>query len=221
VRPKIRSLTYVIVLAVVLLGCALAAFAGTHLAAHHLAGDVAGATSSDSSSFLDLLKPVYDAVTGGRYALAGALGIIALVALGKRYLGDSWKNSAGVGFLHTDLGGTLSALVAAVGTALAAALGAPGAHISFGMVESALLVGVGAAGGFAVLKNLLFEPLIAPLEKWATAKWAWTAPIFRVITWIFDKPDPVAQAETAGNAAVAANPAPGVGASAGAVTELK
>ena len=172
-------------------------------------------------SLLDLLKPVYDAVTGGHYALAGALGVIALVALAKRYLGDYWKNAAGVGFLHTDLGGTLSALVAAMATALAAAFGAPGAHVTLGMFKDALMVGVAAAGGFAVLKNLVFEPLLKPLEAWLEKKWPKLAPVVGLVSWIFDKPDPVAQAEAAGAAAVTANPSQGLASTTGAPTEIK
>jgi hypothetical protein len=208
-----RNLTHRLGHVVVMAIAALLAFGAVAFAADQV-------TPSDGS-LLDLLKPVYEAFAGGHYAYAAALLVILLAALAKRYLGDLWKNSSGMGFLHTDLGGTLLALVASMATAMSAALAAPGAHITLAMLWSSLLIGVGAAGGFAVLKNLVFEPVLKPLEAWLEKKWPFLTPVIGVISWIFDKPNPVTQAEAAGSAAVAANPAPGVTADAGNVTELK
>lgn len=150
----------------------LAAFAGTGYAAD-------AATPSDSQTLLELLRPVYDAFAGGHYAYAGALLVIVLVALVKRYAGDS------VPFVHTDAGGSLLALVGGVATGLAAGLAAPGATVTPGLLESSALVGVGAAGGYAVLKNTLIDPLLKPLAARAPA---WLRPALRVVLFVFDRP---------------------------------
>lgn len=193
-------------LLVILSGLVLVVFGATGFAA-----DVA-TPAGDNTSLLDLLKPVVEAFSGGHYAYAAALGTIVIVALIKRYAGDKYK------WFHSDAGGTALALLGAMGAAMAASLGAPGASVTLGMLKSALLVGVGAAGGFAVIKALIIEPLIKPLEAKAPA---WSRPIFDLILWIFDKPDAVKQAEAAGAAATAAAPAQGTAAVAGTPTEVK
>lgn len=171
------------------------------------------ATPGDSSSLLELLKPLYNAFAGGHYAYAAALTVIALVALTKRYLGDKFA------WLHSDAGGSLMALLAS--SAAAYASGAltigPGAAASFALLKSALLIGVGAAGGFAMLKNLVIEPLLKPLAAKAPA---WMQPLFALVFWMFDKPSAVATAEAAGQSAVKAHPGAGLEAVAGKPTEV-
>lgn len=183
-------------------------FTGTALAAE-------AATGTDGS-WLDMLKPLYDAMAGGHYAYAGALTIIVMVALVKRYLGDKWS------WLHSDAGGSAMALTAAAATAAATSLAAPGAVMSLDLMKSALLVGVGAAGGYAVLKNLIVEPLLIPLRSKMPA---WAQPILGAVIWIFDHQDSgaqaVKQAEQAGDAAVKAAPAQGASAATGAPTDVK
>ncbi len=176
------------------------------------AADAVLDATAPQSSLLDLLKPVYNAFAGGHYAYAAALAVIVMVALVKRYLGGS------IPWLHTDLGGSAMALIASSATAVSAGLAAPGAVVSFGLMKTALLVGIGAAGGFAMIKNLIIEPLLKPLEAKAPA---WMRPIFGMIGWIFDKPDAVQTAEKAGVAAVAATPAVGLSASTGTPTDVK
>jgi hypothetical protein len=170
------------------------------------------------SNFLDLLKPVYDAFAGGRYAFAVALGVIAAVALIKRYAG-SGKFSA---FVHGDTGGSLMALATAMAGAMASGLAAPGAHVTFALVKTGLLVGIGAAGGFAMLKNLVIEPLLKPLAAKAPA---WMQPLFALIFFFFDHGDngaaALATAQAAGDAAVAAKPAVGIDAVTSAPTDVK
>jgi hypothetical protein len=169
--------------------------------------------TADSSSLLDLLKPVFDAFNGGHYAFAAALLVVALVALVKRCFGDK------VPVLHSDAGGSLLAPVTAAAAALATGLGAPGAHVTTDLLKSALLVGAGAAGGYAVIKNLLIDPVLKPLAAKAPA---WAQPIFALVFYFFDKPDPIATATKAGDAAVAAKPAEGVTQATGTkITELK
>jgi len=199
----LKSLPLMVVLAAI----ALVSFGATAFAAG------TAVSSTDSSSLLDLLKPVFDAFSGGHYAYAAALLVVAAVALAKRYLSED-------GFFHTNAGGSLLALLAAAALAISSALAAPGAHVTLALLKSALLVGVGAAGGYAVLKNLLVDPILVPLSKKAPA---WAQPIFTVLFLIFDHSAPsdaIAEATKAGDAAVAAKPATGI---AGAVkpTELK
>ncbi len=159
------------------------------------------------------MKPVYSAFAGGHYAYAGALLVILLVALSKRYLGGTLP------WLHSDIGGSTMALLLSGATACAAGLATPGAHLTFGLLKTALLVGAGAAGGFAVIKNLLIEPLLKPLEAKAPA---WAKPIFALVLWIFDKPDATVQAEAAGAAAVKANPPTGIAGATGTTpTDVK
>ena len=178
----------------------------------------AGQVVDTNSSILDLAKPVYEAFSGGHYAYAAALLVVLIVALVKRYLGDRIK------WLHSDAGGSSMALVAAMATAFAAGLAAPGAHVTWGLAKTALLVGIGAAGGFAVLKNLLVEPILQPLQKKLPA---WAQPILSLVLWIFDhgqvaeQVQAEAKAVAAGDAAVVAKPAQGAAAVTGPAVELK
>lgn len=171
----------------------------------------AEATVDPNANSLDIAKAIYDAFTGHHYAYAGALGLILGIALVKRYLGPK------VPALHSDAGGTAMALGGAFATALAAGL-AGGGPITLDLLKSSLLVGVGAAGGYAVLKKLVVEPLLKPLAAKAPA---WMQPVFSLVFWIFDKPDPTETATAAGNAAVAANPPAGAESVVGKPTELK
>lgn len=174
----------------------LGAFGGVALAADAV-------DPSDGS--LDVAKAIYNAFSGGHYAYAAAMGLILGVALVKRYLGPK------IPWLHSDVGGTSLTLAGAFATAMAAGLAAPTAAISMGLLKSSLLVGIGAAGGYTVLKKLVIEPLIKPLQKMLPP---WAQPIFSIVLWVFDKPDAAAQVEAnaaaAGSAAVAANPGQGV-----------
>lgn len=194
----------------------LAAFTGTAFAsqalhAHAIAtvGEVAGA----DASVLELLRPVYDAFAGHQPALGAALGLIALTALTKRYFGNR------VPWLHTDAGGSLLALSLAASTAAATGLAVPGATVTFALIKSALLVGVGAAGGYTMIKHLIIEPLLPRLP-------AWLRTLLTPLLWIFDgsgKPAEVkiAEAIAAGNAAVVASPAQGLVSVVGTPTEIK
>jgi hypothetical protein len=161
---------------------------------------------------LDQLKPFYDAFLAGHYVLAGAIAIIAVVGLLRRFAAPgSW--------VYTNPGGTALALVTSTAGAVVVTLAAPGATVSLSMLWAALLVGVTAAGGYASLKNLLVDPVLRPLAAKAPA---WTQPIFALVFYIFDKPaDPVATATAAGNAAVAAAPGTGVVSVIGTPTDIE
>jgi hypothetical protein len=198
----LRTLPLIVGLALI----GLLAFAGTALAAN---------TIDPADGSLDVAKSIYNALTGGHYAYAGALLVILLVALTKRYLGPK------IVWLHSDAGGATLALLASGATALAASL-AGGGPVTLGMVKTSALVGVGAAGGYATIKALVVEPLLKPLEAWAPP---WMAPAFSLVSWIFDKPDYAKQAEAkakaAGDAAVAAKPSTGEAGIVGVPTEVK
>lgn len=176
------------------------------------AGVAAAADAIDSNSTtLDLAEGIYNAFHGGHYAYAAAIGLILGVALIKRYL------SPKIAWLNSDAGGSILVLLGAGSTALAASLAGGGAF-TFGLAENAFMVGVAAAGGYAMFKNLIVTPLLKPLAAKAPA---WAQPIFQVIFWIFDKEDPTTTAVAAGNAAVAAAPAPGVSAVVGTPPDVK
>ncbi len=200
----------------------LAVFTGTAIAseaiapiapAHQYAGLLAQA--APDPSLLDLLRPVYDAFAAHQYGLMGALLVIALVALAKRWGGASFP------WLHSDMGGSAMALVVSAATALAAGLGTPGAHVTLELLKTAVFVGLTAAGGYAAIKNLLIDPVLRPLAAKAPA---WMQPIFQLVFWVFDKQAtnlPVAIAVKAGDAAVIAAPATGAAGIVGTPTEVK
>lgn len=187
-------------------------FASFSLTAH-----AANVVAPDDSNFLvDALKSVYDAISTHQWSLTGALAIIYLVAVIKRYLGDK------VAFLHSDAGGSLLALVGAVGTALATSL-TPGAHLTPDLLLKALQAGVAAAGGYAILKNLLVDPVLKPMVA-KLPPWAQT--LANLVLFAFDHgtsgatPPAAATAEKAGAAAVAATPGPGIAGIVGKPAEL-
>ena len=203
-----------IVALVLLVGVGLLAFSGAAFA------QAAATQATDTTSWLDILqtalRPVYDAFSGGHYAYAAALLVIALVALAKRYLAPKYP------ILTTNAGGAAMALTAATATAMATALAVPDAAVSLDLVKSALLVGVGAAGGYAMIKALVIDPLIKPLAAKAPL---WMQPLFSLVLWIFDKSAASAHAAEdaakAGDAAVADKPAGGLVVVVGKPTEIK
>jgi hypothetical protein len=185
----------------------------------HAAATVASAT--DSQSLLDLLRPVFDAFLGKHYAFGASLLVVAAVALLKRasasVLGDKL-----VAFLHGDAGGALLALLASGAGSLAVTLATPTATLSLTMLKTALVVGFGAAGGYAMIKALIVEPLLKPLAAKAPS---WLQLPLNLLLWFFDKGDAgaaaLANAKAAGDAAVAAKPGAGLDAVTGTPTDVK
>lgn len=143
----------------------------------------------------DLVKPVFDAVMQGHFALAGALLLILTVAVLRKYGIKKWP------FFATDTGGTLLALVASFGGALATTLGA-GVSLSWGVLASALGVAATASGGYTLIKRLAI-PMLKMLPK------SLQKPL-SLIYWIFESPK-IAEAEEAGKKAVAEKPSNGLG----------
>lgn len=178
--------------ALTLLAVAFLGFTGTAFAASEVA--------PSDGSWLDLAKPVYDAVIHGQYWLGASLALILAVALAKKYL----PGKAGA-FVNGEYGAPLTVLLMSFGGAVATALGAGQAVMSAGLAWTAFKVAVGAAGGYSLLKKLL-APL---LRKLAAKAPSWMQPIFAMILFVFDKPTAVETAEKAGDDAVAAKPPTG------------
>lgn len=164
-------------------------------------------TPSDGT-LLDLAQPIYAAFAGGHYALCACLAVVVLVGVLKRYSPLGPKATA---WLHSDMGGVLAALVTSTATACAAALAAPGAHLTLGLLETALLIGVGAAGGYAALKNVVVEPILLKIQARMPAQLQW---VLGSVLWIFDHGDvipsdaPPAPAQPAPAPTPAPQPAP-------------
>lgn len=174
------------------LACLLA-FTGTAFASQAV---------SDEGSLLDLLAPVVNAVMSGNPGLAAALALVLASGVAARYAGRyvPWAN--------TSAARALMVLVGAFGGAVATAL-TGGAAWSLSLAWTALGVAMSAAGAYSLIKALVVEP--------AVKRWPWLAPFAKV----FEKPDPVAGAVAAGDAAVKANPAPGAEKVTGSFREVK
>lgn len=136
----------------------------------------AGAVTPSDGTLLDLLKPVWSAVSHGQYAFAASLALVLAVAVARQYGGNLWP------WLKTGAGAALLALMGAFGAALATGLAA-GAAITWHMVWVALGVGVTAAGGYSLVKALLVDPVLVPLAN----KYPKLRPILLVILWVFDR----------------------------------
>lgn len=172
----------------------------------------ATAVSPDDQSWLELLKPVYEAFMRGEKLYAGMLALVAAVALAKRYM----PGKAGA-WMNGKYGQPLTVLVMSFGGAMATAISA-GTMPGWPMVKTAALIAAAAAGGYSMIKTLLIEPFLRP---WAAKAPTWIKWAFDMVLWIFDKPAPIAKAEAAGQAAVDANPAGGVEAVTGKAREVE
>lgn len=107
----------------------------------------------------EFARVVLDAVQGRNYALLASLGVVLVVYLLRKFGG------ARIPFLRTDRGGALLVLVVSLSGAVANALAA-GAPFSAALLLTALRVGLTAAGGFTLIKRLVFgEPAIARAEQ--------------------------------------------------------
>jgi hypothetical protein len=179
----------------------------------------AGAASPPDGNLLDSLKEIWLAATGHHWWLAASAALVAGVAAFKKYAPGKARD-----WSHTDMGATLLLLLGSFGGALFTGLAATGTDaISADLVWAALKVAVGAAGGYAMIKNLLVDPLLK--SKWYQEHApAWLRAILDIGTWAFTKPaaDTIKEAEKAGDQAVADKPAEGASAdsAAGKPTEL-
>lgn len=180
---------------------ALLGFAGTASAAN--------AAAPEDGNILDLAKPVFEAVMHGQGWLAAALALILCTALARRYLPKLNRFK----WVASDAGTTLTAFLMSLGGGFATAFAA-GAGPSLAVAKTAFGVALGAAGGYQALKHLVAPVLRALRDKLP----AWARPGLDMVLWMFDRPSRNEAAAAAGEAAVKANPAPGV---AGLVGEPK
>ncbi len=174
----------------------------------------AGAVSPDDGSLLDLAKPVLDAIMNGRGAYAAALALVLCVAAARRYLPGTSPKFA---WIKSDAGTTLTTFLMAFGGALATSLAAAGSVPSMAMLGVAATVALGASGGYQAFKHLL-----APALRWAVARFPRLAAPLKLLLWVVDgNSSRVADAEKAGDAAVAAHPGEGIKSVTGAPREVK
>lgn len=172
----------------------------------------AAGTATGDESLLELVRPVIDAFRGGHYVAGGALALVFAIALVRRYApGKVGK------FVHSDAGGVLTALTLSFASTIAAYTSA-GQSWKWSMLGTAGGIAFAAAGGYAMIKKLIVEPLLA--SSWYQNKApAWMKASLRVVLWIFDKPaaaaETIKEAEAAGEAAVKANPSSGANGVAG------
>lgn len=172
------------------------------LAATTASAFAAGATLPEDGSVLDFVKLVWDAFSKGQSLYAGSIALFGAMVLAKRYA----PGKAGA-WLHTDVGGALTALVMSFAASMASSL-AGGAGVTLAMVKAATMIAVGAAGGYSLIKKLIVEPILKPMAAKAPK---WAQPLFAIVFWFFDKKSPIEKAEAAGEAAVKADPAKGIG----------
>lgn len=188
-----------ITLPLVGLFCLITVFAATSFA-----GTVA---QGDEQSWLELLRPVYDSFKSGQYLLAGMTALLVVVALLRKYAGSIPKVGPSIAkFLATDVGGVVMTLVASFATSMSIQLANAG--VSWSMTKTAAVIAVGAAGGYSMIKKLLVEPLLRP---WYEKSTGIVHTVLGIALYLFTSPDPVAKAEAAGTAAVAATPPTGMG----------
>lgn len=109
----------------------------------------AGVVGPNPEQFEEFARLLLDAVTSRNYALLAALLVVVLVYL-LRKLGGRF-----IPFFNTDRGGALLVLGVALAGAVANALAA-GAPFSVALLLTALQVGLTAAGGFTIIKRILF-----------------------------------------------------------------
>lgn len=179
----IRKFSHVALLALVF----LAAFTATAFAAT--------AAAPSDGTWLDALRPVFDAVVGGNYFAAAALALVAVTALVSKYGKGRFP------WLASGPAKAALVLIGSFGGALGtAAMG--GAAFSLALLWTAVKVAIAAAGGYSLLKELLGA--IAPHLP------SWMQPIVRAVRALFDRPDPAVQVAAAGEAAVVAKPSTGI-----------
>ncbi len=202
-----RKILSPVVFMACLVGIALISFLGV---AH-----AAAALEPDGGSLLDLARPVYEAALAGHWIAAFALSLIVAVALVKRYA-PAGKAEA---FVHSDVGGVLTTFIVSLGGALATATAAGGTW-HWQLLYTASGIAFVAAGGFMMVKKLVFGPLLS--STWYQTKApTWLKDVMGLLTWVFAKPDAVTVSQDVGTAAVAAAPAGGMPAIVGTPTDVK
>ncbi|WP_233604967.1 hypothetical protein [Corallococcus sp. AB030] len=106
-------------------------------------------STPDPGNVESFARLILDAVTARNWALVASLAVIALVYVLRRFVGAWWP------LLRTARAGAVLALLLSVSGAMANALLA-GESFTVALLLKALTIGLGAAGGFTVVKTLLF-----------------------------------------------------------------
>ena len=106
----------------------------------------------DLSAFF---KAVVDAVQGGQWRVVAVLGVVALVWAAKKF-GAKW-----LPVLATSRGGALLAVLGGIVSTFAPAL-LSGTPFTLKLALDALLLGITAAGGWVVVRRLMFGEDVPP-----------------------------------------------------------
>lgn len=109
----------------------------------------AGVVGPNPEQFEEFARHLLDAVTSRNYALLAALVVVVLVYLLRKFGGRF------IPFFNTDRGGAVLVLGVSLAGAVANALAA-GAPFSLALLLTALQVALTAAGGFTIIKRILF-----------------------------------------------------------------
>ncbi len=193
--------------AIVWFGFVLLGFAGAATAAQLVD------PNGDGSGVVEFVRPLYEAVLGGRWAFAACIGLVLLTTLARRY------GSRYVPWLAGSEGGAVLLLAGSFGGALATALGAAQWPTS-GMLWTALTVAVSAAGGYTLVKALavpllerIAPSLPAPLRALVTL-------LIKVISTGIGT-SPVIKAELEAAKAVKQNPGKGLAGVVGTIKDVR
>lgn len=169
----------------------------------------ATAAEPADGSLLDLVKQAYAYAVAGHQLAAGAIGVVVIVGLLKRYGAGRFP------WLTTDVGGAVTTLVASFAGTFAIA--AASASFAWSMVWNAGGLAVSAAGGYVLIKKLLIVPILKPLVGKAPA---WMQPILNLVISLFDASPALDDAAKAGDDAVKTNPGGGAVTPTGKPTDL-
>lgn len=175
----------------------LVAFAGTALAASPL--------TPDDGSLLELAKPVLDAVKNGQGWLAAALAVMFLTALARRKLPDRFGGK----FARGDFGGMVTAFVFAFAGAVATAATAEGfAGMTGALAFAGFKVAITAIGGFVALHKM--ATAFTATTWWKEKAPSWLRFAVELVLKLIGS-SAADKAKAAGDAAVKAKPATGMG----------
>lgn len=164
----------------------------------------AGAAAPDDGTLRDL-GPILDAVKSGNGWLAAALAVVFATAFARRKLPDRMGGT----FVRGDLGGMLCAFIIATAGAVGTAAAAQGfAGMNGKLAFTAFHVGVAAVGGFVVLHKL--ASALTSTKWWSNHAPMWLKLSVELVLKYVGS-DAAEQAKAAGDAAVKAHPAPGMG----------
>jgi hypothetical protein len=153
------------------------------LAAFFSTAAAAGALAPDDG--FNLWAPVWEAFRHGDYVYAGALALVATVAVARLYGTDY------IAWVGTDQGGAALALFGSLGATLAVSL-SDGSGLTWGILSRAALIAVSAAGGYSMIKRLLITPYLVPVVN----KHPKLAGVLRVVLIIFNIPEPISSEPT-------------------------